>query len=290
MTHLATRFALLLALITPAACGDDSAATDAAVVIDARPDQGTLSLSWTLADSDQSVIDCEDVAAVTVSISAFPEGAGSGVPLAFPCSDGQASPRLGTGTYQLRIELRAGAGVLDGPITLNGIEITQDQETALGQIDFEVPTTGGFSFLLDTPPLGSNCDASEGDLTSVLFELRDDADACVPTTFEIGDGAEQTGGTYQSDCQGASFGCIDNDQEITVSGAASGPHTLRITGAKGGVESCYSRNAQITIPGNDLIRDLPAQQLALASIPECDPLAPDAGPTPADAGVADGAL
>jgi hypothetical protein len=289
MKHAALLIAVIPGLLASGACGDDSAAVDAAVVIDARPDEGTLALAWTVADADQSPITCDEVAALTVAVNALPEGAGSGIPLAFPCGDGSGTVQLDSGTYQLRIELRAGAGVLDGPITMNGVEITQDQTTDLGSIGFEVPTTGGFSFLLDTPPLGSNCDQAEGDLTEVIFELRDATDTCVPATFEIAAGAASSAGTYQADCTGAGFGCIDNDQMITAIGVDSGPHGLVMRGAKGGVPDCYRRDAQIIIPGNDLVRNLPAQQLMLASTPECDPLAPDAGVVP-DAGVTDAGL
>lgn len=284
MKHAALLIAIIPGLLVTG-CGDDAAAVDAAVVIDARPDEGTLALSWTVADADQSPITCEDVAALTVGINAFLEGAGSGTPLAFPCGDGSGTAQLDPGVYQLRIELRAGvAGVLDGPITVNGVEITRDQTTDVDPIGFEVPTTGGFSFLLDTPSQGSNCDEAEGDLTAITFELRDGDDTCVPATFEIAEGASSSAGTYESDCAGASFGCIDNDQQITALGVGSGPHTLVMSGARGGLADCYSRNAQITIPGNDLVRDLPAQQLML--LPQCDPFAPDAGVTP-DAGTTD---
>jgi hypothetical protein len=289
MKHAALLLAVIQGLAASVACGDDSAAADAAVVIDARPDEGTLALAWTVADADQSPITCDDVAALTVGVSAILEGAGSGTPLAFPCGDGAGTAQLAPGTYALRIELRAGAGVLDGPIVSSGVEITRDQTTDLAPVTFEVPTTGGFSFLLDTPPLGSNCDEAEGDLTEITFELRDATDTCVPATFEIAAGAASSAGTYQADCTGAGFGCIDNDQMITVIDVDSGPHGLVMRGAKGGVADCYSRNAQIIIPGNDLVRNLPAQQLMLASTPACDPLAPDAGVMP-DAGVTDAGL
>ena len=291
-----TQHVLLSLMLMAGACGGGDSAVDAGKAIDAAPLSGTFSLAWSLSDGTDAVT-CADVGGLSIGISITPAGGGGGQSEAFTCAGGSGTSRpMPVGLYNLSIELKAAAGALADPVRITNVEIKQGENTALDAQTFVVAATGAFTFKVTTSSAGDNCDTggTGAGIGGLIFELRDSTGACTPTTFDVAAGAVGAASTYTTTCPaGAQHACIEKDQVITVNGVSSGSHTLMMTGFKDAID-CYTRSPQFSVPGNNLVTDLPDQQLSLRFTPDCDPNAPDAGPTtdagPADAGPADASM
>ena len=148
-------------------------------------------------------------------------------------------------------------------MSINNVAVTTGGNTALGDVSFEVLRQGNFEFSIDTDRTGTNCgmEMEDGGITSLVFELRDENGDCVDTDFVIAEGATLPAGNYHNDCM-TPYGCIESDQNITVTGIVSGSHTLTITGYKD-MLLCYQRAPQFTVPGGDLTYFLGPQILEL---------------------------
>jgi len=263
-------------LISVPACKKGTFSPDAGVT-DAAFEQGTLSFSWKLTDGTNDIT-CGQVAGISMRVLITPAIGGFADIDIFNCDVGQVTTRpFDANTYNVRLELSAAAGLLAEAVVINDVVLPQGGNTDLGEFVFEVPIQGSFKFLIDADALGLNCDAAPGGggINNVTFALRDASNQCVGT-FDIAAGATQPAGTYVSDCVTA-FGCIENDQEITVSDLTSGPYRLTITADKGGLP-CYSRSPQFDVPGNNLTTDLMTQFLISdSSVIGCSAASPDAG-------------
>ncbi len=281
-----TKILLVIALAT--GCGGGGNTPDAGTA-DAAVKNGTMSLTWRITDMGGNDLTCDDVAAGSVTITAQPTAGGFAVSAPFTCGDGSGTATgITPGTYDVTVRLSSTLGTLATSAVMSGVEVVTNQDVALGEQVFAVDPSGNFSFRVDTGATAGNCDtvaAGGGALTQLEIRLLDGTGSCVPTTFAIDDGTASPPPDYQSDCAGATIGCYDKDVTFSVTGAASGAHMLDIRGQKSGLD-CYSRTADLIIPGAGLTRQLGSQTLFLASTPQCDPNAPDAGPTP-DAGTAD---
>jgi hypothetical protein len=140
-----TRFhyaALILACaLGAAACGgDDEPAADANTTPDARPPRGTFSLTWTITQGDNPAT-CAQVNASQVVISFVPQGAGGGDNAVINCTaEGGESQEINVGTYDLDIDLVDSSiqSLLDAPIMVNGVEITENGDTELDPVVFEL--------------------------------------------------------------------------------------------------------------------------------------------------------
>lgn len=278
---------ILLVIALASGCGGGNSTPDAGPA-DAAVKNGTMSLTWRITDMSDNALTCDDVAAGSVTITAQPTAGGFAVSAPFTCSDGTGSAEVAPGTYDVTVRLTSTLGTLASSAVMSGVEVVANQDVALGEQVFAVDPSGNFSFSIDTGASGGNCaDAGSGGgaLTQLEIRLLDGSGSCVPTTFAIDDGTASPPPDYQSDCAGATIGCFAKDVTFSVAGADSGPHMLDIRGQKAGLD-CYSRTADLIIPGAGLTRALGSQMLFLASTPQCDPNAPDAGPTP-DAGTAD---
>lgn len=269
------------------ACRSGEATPDASFV-DAPPSQGTLSLSWRLTDGTGDIT-CADVAGLSVRMLVTPAIGGFADIDIFGCTAGSVTSRgFDATTYDVRLELSAAAGLLATPVVINDVVVEPGRDTNLGEFVFEVPAIGNLQFTIDSDSLGLNCDPAPGGggISSVVFELRDAANQCTGT-FDIAAGATQPAGTYASDCSTA-YGCIENDQPITVSNIPSGSYRLIIRADKGGLP-CYERTSQFEVPGNNLTEDLMTQFLiADSNIIGCTAGGVDAGVP--DAGVSDAAV
>ncbi len=259
------RTAAVIAMVVALGCGGGGGA-DAGVAIDA-PDQGTISFQWSLTTPDAQALECADVAAISVSVTATPAIGGFGQIDAFNCTQGSATTRpLDPATYNLTFEIAATGGELAADVVMNGITVTAGQDNDVGAVTFEIEPSGGFHFTVDagTPTNCEATDAGGAGITALEMQLVDADSVCVPTDFCIGDdsAAGCQGTTYSNDCAGATTACIADDVLVRVEGALSGAHQLQITGYRD-LESCYSRASQIQIPGNNLDRDLGSQLLAL---------------------------
>lgn len=276
-------------------CGDEKASADAAIVYDAQPQTGTLSLTWSLTDGTNALT-CADVgSSVSVRISATPTIGGFGQVDAFNCESGSGTSRpIAVGNYRVTIELRVSNGELATPVIVNNVDVTVGADTALDPVSFTVNPRGNFTFNVATEATGDNCAAppTGGGVSEISIEFRDSAGGCSPATFEVAAGAGQPAGTYTTTCPaGAPFsiasGCgVEKDQTITVTGVRSGTHTMVISANKGALQ-CWKRSPQFIVPANDLTLSMGTQVLMLDSlVPGCDPNVVDAGAMP-DAGIVD---
>ena len=78
-------------------------------------------------------------------------------------------------------------------------------------------------------------------------------------TFDISAGTMGgAAGTYVVDCASpAVTPCIERDQELSVSGVASGTYAINVRASRGGTE-CYTNVDQLPVPplGRELVRTL----------------------------------
>ncbi len=129
---------LLLALGAAACGGDDEPAADANTTPDARPPRGTLSLSWTITDGGDPAT-CADVGASQVTIELVRQGEGAGIPDSFNCTAGEAMTiEIAVGTYDVDVDLvdASLASLLDAKVMQNGVEVTENNDTALDPVVF----------------------------------------------------------------------------------------------------------------------------------------------------------
>lgn len=139
-----TRFhsaVLLILLACAGACGgDDDAPPDANLTPDARPPRGTVSLEWTITQGGDPAT-CGDVGASQVTLELVPQGAGAGSPESFNCAAGAGTTiEIAVGTYDVGIDLVNGGGesLLAAPLVQNGVEVTENNDTPLDPVVFEL--------------------------------------------------------------------------------------------------------------------------------------------------------
>ena len=132
---------LLLALGATAACGgDDAPAADANTTPDARPPRGTMSLTWTITEGGDPV-DCADVGASQVTIEFVRQGEGAGNADTFNCTAGNGMTiEISVGTYDVDVDLTNATlqSLLDAKVMQNGVEVTENNDTELDPITFEL--------------------------------------------------------------------------------------------------------------------------------------------------------
>jgi len=268
---MSRRWLFLLAITAGAACSDDAAAIDAGP-IDA-PAPGRLSLSWTISHNSMDLT-CAELSAVSVTIEIIPDGAAFGVVDSLSCTSGSGETRdLAPGLYAVRVSLDGSGGTLDGPYGFGDLTVTSGQTTAVDPVTFDVDPVGDLQFRITTPTTGNCADPGTGGggITATTLELRDSTGTCVPTTFTIAAGAGQPAGTYASDCGGASYGCIDGDQDVSASAVRSGDHSLVVTGAVGN-QDCWSKTQGFVVRSAGQLTVLNPIVLSVNSTnPQCPP-------------------
>ena len=252
-------------------------------------------MNWQIQNGTQ-VLSCDEVGADTVILQALPRAGGLALVNSFACVDGGGSFAVAEGVYDVRVELIAGVNtVLGQPYEREGIRVDLYQDVPLGIVAFDVVPTGSLVFVMNAGAVASNCDAvADGGagITSVVMELIASDGNCVPTTFQIGAGEGRAADFYQSDCAGASFACVERDQEIRVDDVSAG--TLRLElGANVGAFACYQRSTIFDLAGDNQVTTLAPQILLStgASSDECPrPNPVDAGVPEVDAGIVDAGL
>jgi hypothetical protein len=256
---------LALLACTVAACGDDSGLPDARG-IDAMPNTGTVSLTWSIADG-ATALTCAQIGVNSVSIVSRDVDEPFGQPEVRGCSAMAGSVALLPGTYEITTSL---GGVDAEPVVFDNIVVTTGQDTALGNAAFQVSAVGGFAF--DMVAAGGNCTGAG--ITAVSLALATTTGTCVPATFDIEAGATQPAGTYTTDCTTPApyAACIDSDQTVTAQPTiTSGSYRLTITGDVSGTP-CWSRTPQFDVPAGAAIRTLPVQNLVHDDVtPACNP-------------------
>lgn len=260
------RMALSLALVAvAAACGDDAPAADAGPP-DARPPGGSISVSWTISDG-VNALECEDVGAVNVRVTATPTEGGTATVESLSCSSGSAAAMdIPEGTFDVLLDLRASGNrsLLAAPIEIEDVQVRVNQDSAVGAQTFTVVPSGTFQFTIQAQGVANNCTA--GQIVDVEIALADDDGTCIPVLFAVAAGptSGRPADSYQTVCGApTTFGtCIENDQVVTAT-AASGPRRLTITGQKAGPIDCWLGASDFTVLGNNLDTDLQSETLAL---------------------------
>ncbi len=276
--------AFALSALLFAGCGDDGAPATDAGPVDATPPGGTFSLAWTVSDGTNTLL-CDDVGAVSVSVTVVEQGGFGGSVDAFTCTGGQATSRqFPAGTYTMTIDLRASGSrsLIAAPVVVRDIAIAVNADAPLPAQTFVVSPIGAFSFLVDGQATAGNClpvdpDTGAG-IIGLEFSLNGESDTCVPATFDVAAGASGTAGTFSSVCPAtpAVLPCIDADQLVTVNPIASGPLELTITGQKTSLLiaetiDCYTRLSSFTVAGAMLLNELGLLPLTLEDSEACDP-------------------
>jgi hypothetical protein len=132
---------LLLAVGVGGACGgDDAPAADANTTPDARPPRGTMSLSWSITEGGNPAT-CPDVGASQVVIEFVRQGEGAGNADSFNCTAGSAMTiEISVGTYDVDVDLVDASlqSLLDAKLMVNGVEVTENNDTELDAIVFEL--------------------------------------------------------------------------------------------------------------------------------------------------------
>lgn len=252
-----------------AACGDDTGPPDARR-IDAEPPGGTVSLTWSIEDTDGNAVTCAEVGATSVSVTLVPTETPFGVTDVIECGMLEGTSReVLAGRYNVSVSL---VGVTAEPVLFPNVQVESGQDTVLGAAGFEVVVEGGFEFRIVAGGSG-NC-AGGADISSVSIVLTDAASTCVPVTFDIAaGGGGGTAGTYTTDCTtpAAYPTCIEDDQTITVAPTLpSGTYRMAITGFVG-ADACWTRNPQFNVPAGGEIEKLLPQNLTLdTDIPACN--------------------
>jgi len=132
--------AALAALLLGACGGDDGGAADASTEPDARPPQGTISMTWRV-ESGGADSSCADVAAQFVEIELVRQGEAAGEADSFNCATGEAATRqVNVGVYDLRLDLldASAQSLLAAQVVKSGIEVTADSDSPIGEVVFDV--------------------------------------------------------------------------------------------------------------------------------------------------------
>jgi hypothetical protein len=138
---VAAQFVLAAALLAGACGGDDEPSADAATPPDARPPAGTMSLTWRI-ERGGVVTSCTDAGAQFVEVQMVRQGEGAGEADNFNCAAGEATTReVEIGIYDLRFDLLDGQGdsLLAARLEQFGIDVSENGDTPLGEIVFELP-------------------------------------------------------------------------------------------------------------------------------------------------------
>lgn len=231
-------------LVFAVGCDSEHGFPDARIP-DAMVPGGTVSLSWTVTDTnDAAAITCDEANATTVTVTLREEGASSGFPDPFNCSSGQATTQPHPpGTYVLGFELRGPTGQISTAPGQNGIEIRSGQDTPIGAIDFPVDAQGALTLNVAAANVMSNCGLIAdmgGNIDAITFELERDA-TCVPFDYTI----NATPGT--TTCPPTPVACFEPTDDIVAAVLDSGRYQVRATGLIGGAE-CWVGTQEIRVP------------------------------------------
>jgi hypothetical protein len=237
------RFAI--ALVAIAGCGSNAGPPDSSA-------PGTFSASWSM-HSGSRAVSCAEISALSVNFT-IKAGVFSAVD-SVSCNAGLGKTRmLGPGAYDVTVELDGASGPIAPVKNFPAAVLMANQDNPLGQIDFQVDATGGLKFTLAATGQTVNCAGGAG-IDATTLQVRGATNACQPATFMIAAGASTPASTYTSDCNTLPPGpCIEQDQVITVTGVNSGTAKILVGGDVGG-KTCWTANAQESVPSMSAVRD-----------------------------------
>jgi hypothetical protein len=232
-------------------CGDDSGAPAFDAAPPDAPITGTISFGWNVMRSGAPAT-CAEVGNPTVRITALPESGGVAEIDTFNCSSMTATTAVPPGMYTVTFNL----GDLAQTEPRRDVNVVANQDTAVGTVTFDVTAEATIQFRLVTSASGGNC-ADEGmagaGISAFLLELRDASGmTCIPTTFNVGMPVE----AYASDCAGAQFRCIDNDEVVQVTGLVFGNYRVLIQGFED-TAICYPFEAVLSASTSTTVSDVP---------------------------------
>lgn len=241
---------------------------------DARPPDaalppGTISLTWTITDTNDSTqITCDEANATTVTVTVREEGSSTAVPDPVNCSSGMTTTQpFPPGTYVVGFELRGPDGQIATAPGQIGVEIMQNQDTPIGAIDFDVNAIGALTLNVGAGTTASNCDpiaGGGGGIDQMTLTLERDL-TCVPFTYDIG------GGPVTTTCPATPVACIENDVDIVAATLDSGRYQINATGLVGGVE-CWTGAREIRVPTDGMSATFPLTMAYNTVDPNCPPL------------------
>lgn len=245
--------ALAVVIVGGVGCGDGGeGAADAEPPDAAPPSPGEVVAAWDLVDGDEP-ISCGDVGAISVAITVFPRDAFTGEVFSAPCELGAQGFRfaLEPGSYSARAELVSGGGAVGEVIEYGVFDVESEGEIALDPVTFDVPRSGGAEFRVRAHAFDDNCvDDGAPPLAELRLRLeeRGEGGACVPTVFEIGEGADQDARDFEADCEGATLECVERDQVIGFDGVDPDRYRLTIA-ARDESDRCFERGRHFTVVG-----------------------------------------
>ncbi len=234
-----------------AACGNSGGFPDAAVAD--TPPTGTFSLSWTVVDQNNATLDCDRIAAQSMTVLTHHKAFENGSTQIFTCKTGTGtSQAVFAGPYDLNFELSGTFGLLARGATQFNADVLPGQNTVLDPVMFQVEALGNVAFNLATGKAGGNCGAANaggGGIDTMTITLTRNSDvACAPLLFTISQGATRPGGTYMINCATPTqVACIEADQTLTATGVASDGYTIHIKGQVG-IKDCFINNDSIQVP------------------------------------------
>ena len=235
-----------------AACGSNAGPPDSSM-------PGTFSVTWAM-HSGSRALSCAEISAIAVKLTIR---SGPFVAMdSLSCDAGMGKSRpLGPGTYDVMVELDGASGALAPAKDFPNAVMVAMQDNPLGPVDFQVDASGGLTFTLAATGASSNCGAGGAGIDATTLQVRGATNACQPATFQIAAGATAGASTYTSDCNTLPAGpCIENDQVITVTGIDSGTAKIVVGGDVGG-KTCWTANAQESVPAMSAVRDAGAISL-----------------------------
>jgi hypothetical protein len=241
----------LASLVGGAGCGDDGGFPLDAPAPDGSAAHGTVSLAWSLQDLDGQPIQCDQVGASTVSLALRARGQVAGAADSFSCNNSPSTSRvLDPGTYDVTLELHAGANTIATVPEQPGIVIVDGMTTPLAPVTFVVDARGSLVLSLAAPPATTNCGAPSAmgaGIDGVTITLTQAGGGCAPVTFvHTKNGAPLP--PYTVSCSSpAVAACIESDETLTVPTLASGPYTIHVRGTIGAVE-CWKNDDALQVP------------------------------------------
>ncbi len=267
----------MAALSTAAlACSGGGAEPDAGVADAAPEPPGEVTLSWQLVDGDETLA-CDDVGAVTVSVTLLPLDAFAGEVRTGSCDVGQDAFtfEVAPGPYTARVELIATTGAIGDVIELSRFEVESGATITLDPVTFEVSQVGGASFRAQAQPFNDNCeDDGTPPIEEMRFEIETLDGTCVPTTFQIGEGESGSEDEYDSACDGATTGCVEHDQLVQFEDLEPGDYRLEVL-ARDETDRCFGLGRRFKTVGGGRIE--PLGEILLREQDDCEGLEPGEG-------------
>lgn len=242
-------------------CGSGGGFPDARE-IDGPPPGGTFTLDWSVTNTSNQPITCDEIGGLSVTAVVRNRGVEGGSTEVFTCATLLGtSAALAPGIYDIDFELNGVSGLIATAPKQMGLVITSQGNLQLAPVTFTVDATGGLKLNFTSNKPGGNCGlvANNGaGITATTITLQHvGAGTCEPVTFMVAAGASQPASSYTVNCgTPAVAGCIENDQQLSVAGVPSGSYVIHVRGRSGA--DCWTNDDQLPVPpvGRDLVRTL----------------------------------